>query len=54
MFRSFWVPDGEGGFNEGLLESENGGKVVVSVGHEKKTFKKEVIQQVLLNDAPTL
>ena len=40
------MPDGEGGFNEGLLESENGGKVVVAIKHEKKTFKKEQIQQV--------
>ena len=44
--RSFWVPDGEGGFLEGTLEAENGGKVQVTVGHEKKTFKKEQIQQV--------
>jgi hypothetical protein len=40
------VPDGEGGFDEALLESENGGKVVVAIKHEKKTFKKEQIQQV--------
>ena len=45
--RSFWVPDGDGGFVEGLLESENGGKVQVSIGHEKKVFKKEQIQQVI-------
>ena len=25
--KSFWVPDGEGGFVEGQLESENGAKV---------------------------
>ena len=46
VVRSYWVPDGEGGFDEALLESENGGKVVVSIKHEKKTFKKEQIQQV--------
>ncbi len=40
------MPDGEGGFDEALLESENGGKVVVAIKHEKKTFKKEQIQQV--------
>jgi hypothetical protein len=44
--RSYWVPDGEGGFDEALLESETGGKVVVAIKHEKKTFKKEQIQQV--------
>jgi hypothetical protein len=43
------VPDGEGGFDEALLESENGGKVVVAIKHEKKTFKKEQIQQVFLH-----
>ena len=46
VFRSYWVPDGDGGFDEALLESENGGKVVVTIKHEKKTFKKEQIQQV--------
>ena len=25
--KSYWVPDGEGGFVEGMLESENAGKV---------------------------
>ena len=25
--KSFWVPDGEGGFVEGQLETENGAKV---------------------------
>ena len=44
--KSFWVPDGDGGFVEGLLETENGGKVQVSIGHDKKVFKKEQIQQV--------
>jgi len=44
--KSFWVPDGDGGFVEGMLESENGGKVQVLLGHEKKVFKKEQIQQV--------
>ena len=46
--KSFWVPDGDGGFVEGMLESENGGKVQVLLGHEKKVFKKEQIQQVLI------
>jgi len=44
--KSYWVPDGDGGFLEGMLESENGGKVQVTVGHDKKVFKKEQIQQV--------
>ena len=44
--KSYWVPDGDGGFVEGLLESENGAKVQVSIGHDKKVFKREQIQQV--------
>ena len=32
--KSVWVPDGEGGFKEALLQSEEGGKSVVLVGHE--------------------
>ena len=44
--KSYWVPDGDGGFVEAMLESENGGKVQVSIGHDKKVFKKEQIQQV--------
>ena len=44
--KSFWVPDGEGGFVEGMLESENAGKVQVSIGHDKKVFKRDQIQQV--------
>ena len=46
--KSYWVPDGDGGFVEGLLESENGGKAQVSIGHDKKVFKREQIQQVFL------
>ena len=44
--KSYWVPDGDGGFVEGLLETENGAKVQVSIGHDKKVFKREQIQQV--------
>ncbi len=47
LCRSYWTPDGEGGFLEGTLESENGAKCVVSIGHEKKTFKREQLQQVV-------
>ena len=44
--RSYWVPEGDGGFVEGMVESEMGGKVQVAIGHDKKVFKKEQIQQV--------
>ena len=32
--KSYWVKDGKGGFVEGMLESNEGGKAVVMVGHE--------------------
>ena len=31
--KSFWVPDGKGGFTEGLLENDDGKKAVVMLGH---------------------
>ena len=37
--KSVWVPDGEGGFKEALLQSEEGGKSVVMVGHEVRVQK---------------
>ena len=32
--KSVWMNDGEGGFVEGLLQSDDGKKAVVMVGHE--------------------
>ena len=32
--KSVWMTDGEGGFIEGLLQSDDGKKAVVMVGHE--------------------
>ncbi len=32
--KSFWVPDGKGGYVEGALESDDGNKAVVMCGHE--------------------
>ena len=32
--KSYWVPDGQGGFKEGLLESDDGTKATVMLGHE--------------------
>ena len=32
--KSYWVPDGKGGYLEGMLESIDGGKAVVMCGHE--------------------
>ncbi|CAB4054209.1 MYH6_7 [Lepeophtheirus salmonis] len=45
--KSVWVPTDNGqGFVEGLLDSETGGKSIVMVGHEKKTFKPDQVGQV--------
>ena len=44
--KSVWVPDGAGGFMEAMLESESGGKTTVMCGHEKKTFKADLVGQV--------
>ena len=32
--KSVWVPDGKGGYCEGLLDSEDGAKTTVMCGHE--------------------
>jgi len=32
--KSYWVPDGKGGFMKSMLESDDGTKAVVMCGHE--------------------
>ena len=44
--KSMWCPDGEGGFKECILESTDGTKTNVTIGHEKKTFKADLVGQV--------
>jgi len=44
--KSYWCPDGKGGFAEGLLESDDGTKAVMVLGHLKNTFKSEQVGQV--------
>ena len=44
--KSVWVPDGEGGFDEAMIEEIDGDKVTVKVGWEPKTFKTSQIMQV--------
>ena len=39
-------PDGSGGFNECLLDNDDGKKATVMVGHEKKVFKSEDLGQI--------
>ena len=41
--KSVWVPDGEGGFDEALIDSVDGDKVHVKVGWAPKTFKSEQV-----------
>ena len=44
--KSYWVPNGKGGYMEGMLENDDGKKAIVMCGHEKKTFKTEEVGQV--------
>ena len=45
--KSVWVPNKEdGGFDEGLLQSVDGGKASVKVGWEMKDFKESEVVQV--------
>ena len=32
--KSYWTPDGKGGYVEGILDSDDGTKAVVQIGHE--------------------
>ena len=43
--KSVWVPDGEGGFDEALIDTVDGDKVNVKVGWEPKTFKSAQVMQ---------
>ena len=44
--KSVWVPDGEGGYDEAMIDEIEGDKVKVKVGWEPKTFKSSEVQQV--------
>ena len=44
--KSVWVPDGEGGYDEALIDTVDGDKVNVKVGWEPKTFKSAQCMQV--------
>ena len=35
--KSYWCPDGKGGYAESMLDSDDGTKAVVMCGHEKKS-----------------
>ena len=45
--KSVWVPDGEGGFDEAMIDTVDGDKVNVKVGWEPKTFKSAQVMQVI-------
>ncbi len=36
--KSYWAPDGKGGYMECMLESDEGGKAVCMCGHEVSIF----------------
>ena len=36
--KSYWGPDGQGGFREGLLEADDGTKATMMMGHEVLSF----------------
>ena len=44
--KSVWVPDGEGGYDEAMIDSVDGDKVTCKVGWEPKTFKSAQCMQV--------
>merc|ERR1711892_1582373 len=45
--KSVWVPNkADGGYLEGMIESEDGNKVSVKVGSEVKVFKADAICQI--------
>jgi len=44
--KSYWCPDGKGGYMESILEADDGAKATVMCGHEKKVFKTEEVGQV--------
>ena len=54
--KSVWVPDGEGGFDEAMIDTVDGDKVNVKVGWEPKTFKSAQVMQVIfltsIKDSP--
>ena len=37
--KSFWVPDEDGAFVEGLLQSDDGKKATVMIGHDVSLFR---------------
>jgi myosin heavy chain 6/7 len=44
--KSVWVPDGEGGYDEALIQEVDGDKITVKVGWEPKVFKADQCHQI--------
>jgi len=44
--KSYWCPDGKGGYAECMLENDDGAKATVMMGHEKKVFKSDEVGQI--------
>ena len=49
--KSFWVPDNKGGFAEGLLESDDGNKAIVMLGHIVSPVSLNIIHAKLSRNA---
>ena len=48
--KSVWCPDGSGGFSEALLDSDDGKKATVTVGHEVTEYLlREIFCKTLKN-----
>ena len=44
--KSVWVPDGEGGYDEAMIDTVDGDKVTCKIGWEPKSFKSAQCMQV--------
>ena len=42
--KSYWCPDGKGGYMESMLESDDGTKAVVMCGHEVTSIYGHVVE----------
>ena len=45
--KSYWTPDGKGGYQEGILDSDDGEKAVVICGHEVSEIDNKIMLELL-------
>ena len=48
--KSYWCPDGKGGYRESMLETDDGTKAVVMMGHEVCYFQTKISIQQMTNE----